>query len=358
MSILRFLIIKEWYRSFSAAVIALFLLISIANLISGLLRGNVSTTEVLMNYLLELPSIMAKILPLGCLMGTMFSLNKIRSRNELAAIFASGFSRKKFVATIIMSAIPVVIFEFALLGYIDPFLKQNKERLLPNAVHKFRNLTSGGLSASTIGSGQFWYKTKQAFISFRAYDKNNKSIKNYSIYSISYDQKLKIIAKGNELRFRDNNWISDSSLIISDLDIEGFHNELVVKNSIAPLSEKAADLEQIESDITTLDFAKLYSYIRSLAKVGINVNEYLTIFLDKINNSLMCLIFSPNRRGASFGIGIAAVFIFTIFYWLFYSYLFELGKSSKLNPFIAVFAVSSIFLLGILNLFVRNRNLR
>jgi lipopolysaccharide export LptBFGC system permease protein LptF len=266
-----------------------------------------------------------------------------------------------------MSAIPVVIFEFALLGYIDPFLKQNKERLLPNAVHKFRNLTSGGLSASTIGSGQFWYKTKQAFISFRAYDKNNKSIKNYSIYSISYDQKLKIIAKGNELRFRDNNWISDSSLIISDLDIEGFHNELVVKNSIAPLSEKAADLEQIESDITTLDFAKLYSYIRSLAKVGINVNEYLTIFLDKINNSLMCLIFSiiaigaifsPNRRGASFGIGIAAVFIFTIFYWLFYSYLFELGKSSKLNPFIAVFAVSSIFLLGILNLFVRNRNLR
>ncbi len=367
MSILRLFIIKEWFRSFFTAAVSLFVLISVANLVSGLLRGNVLALEVLMNYFLELPGTLAKIIPLSCLMGSLFSLNKIRSRNELSAIFASGFSRKKFVTTILISVTPVMLFEFLLLGYIDPILRKNKELFLPNAVHKFRNLSGSGLSASTIGSGKFWYKSDHSFISFSAYNKQEKSIHDFTIYLIGPDQKLITMTKGKQLNFKNNSWISTDTLEVKDLNLENFHSASILSSSVASLKEKATDLEQIESDITTLNFLRLLSYIRSLSKVGINVNEYLTIFYDKVNNSIMCIIFAlisigaifnPNRRGVSIGMSIGLVFTFTMFYWLFYSYLFELGKGSKLSPILAVFSVSILFTVGIIHLFYKNRRLR
>ena len=139
-NILKRLIFKEWFKVFFSSAFLLFLLISVANLIGGLMRGNVSATDVLMNHLLEIPGAMSKILPVSCLVASLFSINKLKNRNELTAIFASGFSRQNFFVTVLQASIFVALFQFMMSGFIDPYAKKNRSRLIANPESKFKNL--------------------------------------------------------------------------------------------------------------------------------------------------------------------------------------------------------------------------
>jgi len=91
------------------------------------------------------------------------------------------------------------------------------------------------------------------------------------------------------------------------------------------------------------------------------------MFLDKISSSLICIIlslvaavaiYSPNRRTSSFGKNLGLVFLLTLIYWLTYDYSLELGRSSKINPYLAAFSLPMAFVTYLLYQFKVNQKLR
>ena len=170
MPTLRSLIIKEWFKFFLGAFLGLLLLITVAELITGFLRQNVTPLEVILNHLLEIPDKFKLIMPVSCLMASLFSINKLRNRNELTAIFAAGYSRKKFFNDIASAAIFVAAFQFSVSGFIEPYAISKKDFLIEDGQSKFKNLRSKGLMASTIGSGKMWFKSNDYFFSFSTFD--------------------------------------------------------------------------------------------------------------------------------------------------------------------------------------------
>lgn len=366
MKIIKLLILKEWYRSFFGSCITLFILITAANLISGFLRSSVTANEVLINYLLEIPSIFSKIFPISCLVASLFMINKLRNRNELTAIFASGFSRKSFFSTILLATLPIFSIQLALSGILEPFLKSSRDELMGASIYKFKNLKSKGLQASTVGTGKMWYKSDGYFLAFSKFDKNSNSLNSSIRISIDSENKINEIAESDQIQYVDNKWLENNAIIYSNLNLESFPEIKDSESNPSVIREHISDIIQIESDITTLNMVRLLQYILRLQKSGINVSEYMVMFLDKINTSLICVVFaiisglsafSPNRRGASFGKSIGFVFVFSILYWLIYSYLLELGKNSKLDVYISVFATTILFFVYISIEFYRNRKI-
>ena len=199
MTVIRRLVLREWFKAFWGGVAVLLLLFSAGNLIAGLLRGNVTTTEVMINYILELPTSLGRILPASCLVASMFSLNKLRHRNELTAIFASGFTPYKFLLIIVQASVWVALAQFIISAYFHPFLKGQKDFLIPDSAFKFRNLQSKGLRSSTITSGKVWYKGTHYFFSFLNYDRGHKTLSDVSLYYFDQNYKLEkyIHAKKN-----------------------------------------------------------------------------------------------------------------------------------------------------------------
>lgn len=367
MTLLKRFIFSEWMKVFGAACILLFLLLSVANLISGFLRGNVSASDILMNHLLEVPGSLNRIFPIGCLIASLFSINKLKNRNELTAIFASGFSRKDFIFIIIQASLIVAVLQFFITGFIDPFAKRNKNLLIQDSEAKFRNLKSRGLKASTIGSGRLWYKSEGYYFSFAKYDKNTQSLYDVSLYYITPEYKLKQKVHADIVTFKENKWIAKSGKSILNIDLGNFPTINDLTGSEVVIDEKPKDFLQIEADITTLNIIGLYSYISQLKRSGININEYLVMFYDKFSSSIICIIFSlvssiaifnPNRRGSSFGRSVVFVFIFTLMYWLIQSYFIEMGKSSKIPALISTFSVPILFSLYLSFFFYKNRTLR
>ncbi|MCY4524240.1 MAG: LptF/LptG family permease [Halobacteriovoraceae bacterium] len=349
MSVIRRLIFKEWYKAFWGGVAVLLILFSSGNLVAGLLRGNVSVTEVMINYILELPTSLGRILPASCLIASIFSLNKLRNRNELTAILASGFTPYKFLSVIVQASACVAVAQFIILAYCRPFLKGHKDFFIPqnSGLFKFRSLQSKGLRASTITSGKVWYKGTHYFFSFLNYDKAKKILSDVSLYYFDQNYKLEKYIHAKKIVHRnDNIWNFIDGISYSYLNLNSFPEVKTFERESLLLDESPADFDQLEADITTLIPSELLSYIDQLKNVGINTAEYEVMLYDKFSQALICIIFAllassaifnPNRRTSSPGKNIFFIVFFIVGYWLIYFYFLELGKNSKLNQYAACF---------------------
>lgn len=367
MSKIKTLVLKEWYRYFSYSFFILLAIVTISNLITGLLRGNVSTTDVFYNYLLELPSNLSKIFPISSLIASLFSINKLKSSNELTAIFSLGFSRKRVFLFLFQASLFIAGIQFINSSFVQPLVLQKKNKFISDSERKFRNLKSEGLRSSTIGSGKIWFKSPEYYFSFSSYNRFENVINSLTIYYFDKESKVsKIINSQKAGHIDGNKWQLLMGSEYNKLNDEAFPQFSKFDSQIITLNETPKDFQTIESDITTLTIFKLYSYIKGLSAAGISTGEYLVIFFDKFSSAIICIIFAllaavgifnPNRRNSSFGKNVAVVFLFTIAYWLVQSFFYEQGKSAKLDPYTAIFSVPLVFCCILAYLFYRNRKL-
>jgi lipopolysaccharide export system permease protein len=366
--IIKNLILIEWFKAFAASVFALMLLITVSNLVTGFLRDNVTATEVFLNFIIESPSFFARVLPISCLTASLFSINKLKNRNELVAIFAAGFSRRQFFSTIALASFLICLVQLLLTGFIDPWARSQRHQLIPNSDQKFRNLEGQGLRASTIGSGKIWYKSGDYFFAFSSFNKERDELNDVTLYYFSEDNKLHKRVRGLSLRNTgDNNWVFPKAVVQTNLDNQIFPDSSEMEDIQITLDESVDDFKRIESDITTLPLNSLIDYVSRLRRSGINTDEYSVMLYEKFSAAFVCIVFAllasvaaytPNRRSSNMGKNIAFIFAFTIIYWLIHSYATELGKSSKLYPWLASFGVPLLFCLFIAQNFYAHRKLR
>ncbi len=364
---LKKLIVSEWIKTFITSVLVLFILVSIADLISGLLRSSVTPIEVLQNYVLKQPDMFSKILPLSCLVASLFSVNKLISRNELMAIFSIGFSRRMYIFVIFQISLVVAFLQFFNLSIMAPMSKEARKYLSPESTRKFKNNRSMGLLTTAIGGGKIWYKGPNYFVSFKAFDKDNDTLKDVSLFYMNKNGNASSIVKSPHIKYKDNNiWKFHDGNEMNLLDEKVYPVLNQFENKSIRLNEEANDFLKIQTDVTTLGFLGLYSFIQQIRSTGINTSEYEMLFYDKISSSLMCIIFaifalnaifSPNRRSSSFGKSVLFTFVFTILYWLVHSSIVALGNSGRLPALVASFAIPFLFLTYFLVFFYKKRKL-
>ena len=370
MGIIKRLIVLEWFKIFFAAAFILFLILSVGNLLGGMMRTNVTTQEVFLNYLIELPGFITQVLPISCLVASLFSINKLKNRNELTAIFAGGFSRRQFVTTIIFCSFFVGGLQFFVSGYVVPFSKRYREFLIPDGDEKFRNLKGKGLKTSTIrgGRGNIWYKSLNYYFAFSTIDKQANTLNNLSIYFFNDNYKVTKQIDAEKAIYRSKNiWDLKNATTIDLLETADFPREIFAETVAVSLDETPDDFKRIDSDITTLNVFELGSYVARLKRSGINAAEYEVDYLQTYANAFICIIlavvastslFNPGRRNSSFGKSSIFVFVFTLFYWLGNSYFQEIGKNAKIEAHIAIFVIPLAFTLFLTYFFFFNRKLR
>lgn len=367
MNLIKKLISKEWFSFFIGSIIIFTLLMSVGNIVSGLLRSNVSAREVLFNHLIDLPNSMKMIFPISSMVATMFALSKLQNSNQLSAIFSIGYSRFRFSQDLFSCSIASAIVIFLILGFARPLLKQKKDILIPEADSKFRNLKGQGLRSSTIGSGKIWFKNNDYFFSFTSYDRQRQLLFSPSLIYFKSSAIEKQIFADSAQSLGENHWIFNNVRIFENLNNGDFPVLKTEKDVTITLSETPTEFRQMESDITTLTMIPLFNYLRSLSTSGINVDEYFMLFFEPFATALTCVlmafisitpIFSPNRRSASFGKSIFQVFIVAICFWLSNSYFEELGKSSQVSPFVASLLIPIFLSLFITMIYFRNREIK
>lgn len=363
MYLLSRIIVKEWFKSLFGALTVLFLLISIGDIINGFLQ-NYEMRRIFFEYVLKLPDLFGKMLPISCLLATLFSINKLKSHSELMGILAGGFSVKNIYSIILVCAFTLSALQFINQAYLLPhanFVKRSE-------FEKSRKNESRYLARSKIGKeGLIWYKSNNYFTSFKAFDSKNNTLKDVTIYFLSDDKKILSIYKSNKAKFvSKGRWKLFNLHILKDLNNKQFPISSTENDLIIDLDESPEDFGQFESDITTLDFFSLGSFIERLKSTDINSSEYEVMYFEKISLVIICIIFAlfpiaaifnPNKRSGGFGKDVVFTLVFTIGFFGIQSLGISLGTSSKLPASLATLGFPLLFAIYILSIYLKKRSL-
>lgn len=363
MFLLSKIVAKEWFKALIGALIVLFILITVGDIVNGFLR-NYAARRVFIEYILKMPDLMGKMLPIAALLASLFSINKLKGHSELIAILAGGYSALRIYQLILFCSISVGLLQFINLGFLLPTANKIKR----SEFEKSRRNESKYLARSSIGgTGLLWYKSEDYFASFKAYDRIHKTLKDVTFYFYSPEGKTASIYKAESAKFiKDFKWEFKQLNILQDLDTEGFPKIKSLNTLLVNLKEEPTDFGQFESDITTLNFFDLSRFISRLKNTGINSSEYEIMLFEKVSLSFICIVFSlfplsgvfsPNRRGSSFGKSVVLTLIFTIGFWLIYSSVIAMGNNGSLPPLVATMGIPLIFIIYIWTTIYRNRSL-
>lgn len=367
MSNIRKLIFKEWLRFFIGSTMVLLMILSLGHILNALLKESADFKLILTSLYLELPTFSVKVFPVSCLIASLFSINKLKTRNELTAIFASGYSRRKFVTDIGLIGSAVGLMLFFVNAYLVPYTKQSQEA---KNIKVSSSLTPGakkGLS-NAISSGRIWFKGQDYFFSYSSFDRKKNLIHNLTLYYYDKDFKFTESVSAAFAQYEEENrWKLQNVLHFTNLENKTFPTVQFFPSKDFRIRETISDFQQINANIITLNIWKLYDYIGVLKNNGINYSEYYVTFLDKFSSGFTCLVlsilasialFNPNRRNSSFGVNVAFVMSFTFIYWFIYSYFLTLGQTSKVPAGIATFGVPGLFVLYLAGYFIYHRKLR
>lgn len=363
MYLLSKILAKEWFKSLIGGIIVLFLLVSIGDIINGFLQ-NYAVRRIFIEYILKMPELMSKMLPICGLLASLFAINKLKNQSELMAILAGGYSASKVYRLFFTCSIVIAALQFINLGYLIPAANKIKREQF----EKSRENESKYLARSTIGSaGYIWYKTDNYFTSFKAFDAKKNRLKEVTIYFLSENKKLDSIYEAKSAEYISNNkWNLKNIKIVHSLENKEFPKYTTAQNLHIELNEKPKDFNQFESDITTLNIFELKDFIQRLRETDISTTEYEVMYFEKWSLSLVCIIFSlipvsgifnPNRRAAGFGKSILFTLLFTIFFWGLHSAGISMANNEKLPVFVATLGIPLIFCLYIVFVFKKNRYL-
>ncbi len=368
MFTIRKLILKEWLTFFLGAVFILAMVLSLGHILTGLLKATNELRSIMMDLVLEMPTFLIKIFPVSCLVASLFSINKLKSRNELTAIFASGFSRRQFVICIGAIGALIGLGLFFINGYLVPYTKHQQSLLSdthPRIANKAKTST---VSINALKSGKIWFKGQDYFFSYSSFDGSTNTIYDLNLYF--YDKNFKLaeqVTASKAIYQSGKTWQLEKLIHVTNLENKTFPAPAFFENKKFDLNETVSDFKKINADISTLNIWRLYDYIAVLRTNGINDSEYYVTFLDKFSSGFTCLVlailasvalFNPNRRNSSFGMNIAFVLSFTFIYWFIYSYFMTLGQTSKIPAIVATFGVPSVFVLYLAGYFIYHRKLR
>ena len=330
------------------------MLITVSTLVSGFLRNSVTTPQVLTNYMFDLPKWITIILPFSCLSASLFCLENLRSKNELVAFYAAGFSYKHIISLITQITLFIALTNFVMAGYVVPFFLDLKIQWLQKSGANFKSNQFSSVGHSLKAGGKIWFKKDPYYFSFLAFDKEKLELVDITIYKLNKKNKFEQIIKAKKAIFVEGeNWRLQTANSINQLHVDDFASSSPSDEMIISLGQKPDDLDKIEAEVSTLNPLELARFIKQVSRSDINTSNYEIQLFEKFAKPLLCILFallpvlgfsSANRRNAHFGRIAGFALVFCILYWLAQSTLQAMGQNNKIPSMVAVFLIPVLFL--------------
>lgn len=326
------------------------------NTIKRTLAGDCGVKTAILSLFYELPKILGKAFPVGLLLGSLFTFDKLSKDSELTIFRAVGLSFQRIMAPVFVLSLIVTYLCFV-----------TGDKLIPYASDKMDRIS--GYMQST----QFIYTQKDKdghpMQSVVVSKTRGKTLYNIIVLDFS-SQVYSDVHQLSNIYYAKTGKITDSEWTLYDIiqykisndgiyTLEGKHNEMQV------LSGESAQNAYMLMDYSTkkereITNANLHNYIKLLKKEGLDeeyrymLNKYLQRFLHPFVCILLavlgCLLgFSKPREQRLIGFTIAIACIFV--YYITLPFFDLLAEKGVLHPLITASFPPVAFLCAIVGFY-------
>ncbi|MEI2604929.1 LPS export ABC transporter permease LptG [Erwinia aphidicola] len=342
---------------FNTIMATLFMLVSLSGIIKFVdqLRktgqGDYTALGAGLYTILSVPKDIEIFFPMAALLGALLGLGTLAQRSELVVMQASGFTRMQIAASVMKTAIPLVLLTMA----IGEFVAPQGEQMARN--YRAQQLVGGSLLSTQSG---LWAKDGNNFI-FIERIRDDNQLAGISIYSFNKERRLQSVRYAASAKYDANK----KAWALTQVDESDLTDPQQVRGSQTLTGEWKTTLTPDKLGVVALDPAALsitglYNYSKYLKQSGQMSGRYQLNMWSKIFQPLsvavmmlmaLSFIFGP-LRSVSMGMrvvtGISFGFLFYVLDQIFgpLSLVYNIPPIlGALLPSAAFFAISVYMLL-------------
>ncbi|CNC47732.1 lipopolysaccharide ABC transporter permease [Yersinia frederiksenii] len=339
-------------------LMTLFMLVSLSGIIKFVeqLRrvgqGDYSAASAGMFTLLTVPKDIEIFFPMAALLGALLGLGSLATRSELVVMQASGFTRMQIAASVMKTAIPLVLLTMAIGEWVAP----QGEQMARN----FRAQQMYGGSLLSTQSG-LWAKDGSDFIYIQRVS-GDKELTGVNIYHFDKQDRLLSVRYAATATFEDNLWR------LSQVDESDLSNPNRVTGSQTLTGEWKTNLTPEKLGVVamnpdSLSISGLHDYSKYLRQSGQESNRYELNMWGKIfapfSVAVMMLmalsfIFGP-LRSVPMGVRVVTGIFFGFVFYVLDQIFGPLSLVYNIPPVIGALLPSILFLLISVYLLLKRR---
>lgn len=358
MKLLDRYILWEFSKNFLLTLFALTFVFFVSEYLRGVWDADVSASVLFKYSAMHLPLIICQMTPPAAMLGTMTTLSLLNRKNELTAMHASGISLGHlsfliFGAIFISCCLTLVTYD----RIVPPL-----ERI--RTLYFYKEIKGRKDFSLDIKATKIWYRSKNYIYNLRLFDKKRNTIEGLGIYLFDENFRIQQHIEAASATFNQaGEWILKNGMLTIFPAGETFPMSKNFDEKTFKLPETPKDFVAIEKQVETLRIKELWKFIKRNKQAGIDTKEYEVDFHTRWAISFIPLVMGllavpfsvrPKRQGG-FGKDLMVAIGFIFVYWLIFSISITLGKSGGVNPALAVWGPSSLFLMVAVFMILKNK---
>lgn len=298
---------------------------------------NVAPSALLNYYIYSFPEIIAKLLPVACLLGTILTLTSLNKANELVALFASGMS-------LIRIAFPILLW-VALISALGYFAA---DRIVPKAMKAknyilYYDLKKEPHRFSTIKTDKIWYRSKNSIFNIQTLNAKGDRAQGLTMYFFDEAWDLVQMMTAREVSIQGAQWSLENGTVTIFTKDSSFPLSSQFKSKNIVMAEDSKDLQSAGQTADMMSQKELEHFIKKNKDAGLDTVAYEVDYHSKLSFAfaglVMCLLGIPfsvgkaRSGGTMLNVGICLALVFA--YYVFYSSGITLGQHGTLPPVMA-----------------------
>jgi lipopolysaccharide export system permease protein len=297
----------------------------------------VSSAIYLQYYAYYFPEVLYRMLPIACVIATVFTLSVVNKSNELLALQSVGFSLGRVCFPLIFWTLFFCGFTLFLSDRVIPNFTKLKNYIYFHEIKKAPSLYS------IVKNERIWYRSNDKIFNIKTLNEQTQRAQGLSLYYLNEQWDLIQMMTAKEVIIKENTWeLIDGSVTIFSAD-SSFPLTSQFKNKTIPMEKDTKDLASSGNTSEILSISELYQFIQTNREAGLDTVRYEVDFHSKFGFALAPLImgllgipFSVTRgRSGGVRLNLSVCLGLILLYWITYSSAITLGNYRQLPPILA-----------------------
>lgn len=326
---------------FSGLLVFITLFVSV-DYMSSLSSFQVPFGVILQYYGFYLPSVVHQIMPMACLLATLFTFGNLQKHNELTALFSAGMSLARVSTPILVLNAFIAATVFYIGDQVMPAFAKKK-----NYVYLVDIVKQPGLY-SMVKENKIWYRSKESLFNIKTLNIKKRQAQQLTLYNFDRDWNLVQLITAQEVALEPEQWILTKGTITLFTEDSSFPLSQTFEKKTISIGEDIADLQIDSGTVDALTQKDLKRFISKNKEAGLDTVHYEVDYHAKFSFaaapfllSLLAIpfsLFGPRSSGRT--LKIAKCIGLAFFYWAMHSSSITLGRHGVLLPSVAAWGAN------------------
>lgn len=307
-------------------------------------HADAEASSLIKYYSYYTPWVVYQLLPIGCLMATLFTLATMNRNNELTALFSMGSSLLRIAAPMLIAVSIISAAAFGIGDQVLPRMMQKKSYVEYVEIRKRPGLYS------TVKTNKIWFRTENVLFNIKTLNPETSKAQGITLYYFDPNWQLTQLIAADEVEMKGNLWDLKNGVVTLFAAESSFPLTRSFNEKTITMNEDLKDIQSTSNSSNTMSLSELSRFIERNKEAGLDTLAYEVDYHAKFGFAFAALVMS--LVGIPFSVGRArsgGIFVnlgiclgLAFLYWVGYSSGLTMGEHGVLPPVVAAWGPNLI----------------